>query len=122
LRGRDDAGLDFSSDWGDVGRVGLVAQQVGDAFGRERLPPPLDRGLARAGVTGEFQRAATVRSQQHDLRPPDMLLRAVPIRHDRHKALAVDGRDADGDTSAHPPDSHAQLSSGIPNPCLTPAR
>jgi hypothetical protein len=28
---------------------------------------------------GEFHRAATVRRQQHNLRPPDVLLRAIPI-------------------------------------------
>ena len=110
LRGRDYAGLDFCSERWNARRAGLVAQQAGDAFGQEPLLPPPDRGLARAGAAGEFHRAATVRSQQHDLRPPDMLLRAVPIRHDGHKALAVGVRDVDGDTFAHPPDSHAQVS------------
>jgi hypothetical protein len=108
-------GLDFGSQWRDARRAGLVAQQAGDAFGHEPLLPPPDQGLARAGAAGEFHRAATVRGQQHDLRPPDMLLRAVPVRHDRYKALVVGVRDVDGDTFVHPPDSHAQLSRGIVN-------
>ena len=32
---------------------------------------------------------ATFYRQQDDRRPPDMLLRAIPIRHDRRKALAI---------------------------------
>src|SRR5215213_4337109 len=54
LRGRDDAGLDFSAECWDACRAGLVAHQAGDAFGQEPLLPPPDRGLARAGATGEF--------------------------------------------------------------------
>src|ERR1700712_3052454 len=69
LRGRDNAGLDFSAERWDARRAGLVAQQAGNAFGHEPLLPTPDRGLALAGATDEFHRAAALRGQQHDLRP-----------------------------------------------------
>jgi hypothetical protein len=46
LRGRNDAGLDFSPEWWDARRSSLVAQQAGDAFGQEPLLPPRPRSCS----------------------------------------------------------------------------
>ena len=117
LRRGDHARRDFRRKRRNARPAGLVAQQAGHAPGQEALLPPPDRGLARAGAAGEFHRAAAVGCQQDDLRPPDMLLRAVPVRHDGRQGLAVGVGDVDFDTFAHPPDSHAQVSRGIQIGC-----
>jgi hypothetical protein len=44
-----------------------------------------------------------------------MLLRAVPIRHDRRKLPAIRSRYLDYDTGAHASDSHPKPSTGILN-------
>jgi hypothetical protein len=38
-----------------------------------------------------------------------MLLRGVAVADDRLQAAAIDGAEGDGDTRAHPPDSHAPI-------------
>src|SRR4051812_31751005 len=43
-----------------------------------------------------------VRRAQDDLGPPHVLLRAVPVRHDRLQTGAVGGTHLDADTFAHP--------------------
>jgi hypothetical protein len=44
---------------------------------------------------------------------PNVLLWAVPIRYDRHKALAIIGFQLDSDTRTHVPDSHSPRCRGI---------
>ena len=66
-------------------------------------------GLGLAGPAHDLGGAATVRRQQDDPRPPDVLLRAVPVRHDRLQTGTVGGADFDVDslrmpqTRMHPP-------------------
>ena len=52
--------------------------------------------------------------EQDDLCPPNVLLWAVPIRYDRHKALAIIGFQLDSDTRTHVPDSHSPRRRGNP--------
>src|SRR5208283_2776309 len=89
LRRGHHTGRDLGSERWNARRAGLIAQQTGHALGQETLLPPPDGCLARAGAAGEFHRAAALGGQQYDLRPPDMLLRAVAVHHDGAEGLAV---------------------------------
>ena len=52
--------------------------------------------------------------EQNDLGPPDVLLGGVAVADERLQAAAIGGRDVDGDSGAHAPDSHAIQLAGIP--------
>ena len=73
----------------DARRPRLVAQQAVDAFLGEALLPAPDAGLRLARPAHDLDGAEAVRRQQHDLGPPDMLLRAVAVTDDRLQAAAV---------------------------------
>jgi hypothetical protein len=45
-------------------------------------------------------------AQQHDPRPPNVLLGTVPVRQDRAEPAAIGGAYLYGDTCSHPIDSH----------------
>src|SRR5512132_748421 len=64
------------------------------------LPAP-DARLRLAAAAHDLGRAETVRGRQDDLRPPDVLLRAVPVRDDRFQTGTIGGADFDGDVPAH---------------------
>jgi hypothetical protein len=100
---------------GNALRSGSVVRHPGDPAAQESILPSPYRGLGDVGAAHDFHRAAAIRSEQHDPRPPDLLLRTVVVSHDRRQKLAVDARYLDGDACAHPADSHAQVSSGISN-------
>jgi hypothetical protein len=68
LRGGDRAGLNVGPKRRNTRRLGLFVQQSGDTFGDKTPLPPPDRRLARASTPGEFDRAAAVRCQKHNLR------------------------------------------------------
>jgi hypothetical protein len=75
--------------WRLAGWPGGLAQQAIDAFGHEvRLPAP-DRRLAFAGLPLDRHRADPIGAQQHNPRPPHMLLRAVPRADHRFQPLSV---------------------------------
>jgi hypothetical protein len=95
--------------------VGLVAQQAGNTIGHEAFLPAPHGGFARAGDTHDLGRAATVCRQQHDLRPPDMLLRTVSVRHDGLQIDTICSVCFNFDAGAHPADSHPSASRGILN-------
>ena len=109
-------------------RPRLVAQQAIDAGLHEPLLPAPDHRLALAGLPHDRGRAQPVGGQQHDPRPPDMLLRAVPIGDDRGQSRAILGPNVNDDPLAHPPDSHTREAAGIPkgtqdcHRCLTQLR
>ena len=84
-------------------RPGLVAQQARDPRGHEPLLPAPDRDLARARPPHDLHGAVTIGGQQHDPRPPDMLLRAVAIGHHRLQTSPVGGVNFDDDPFAHAP-------------------
>src|SRR5829696_5636888 len=91
----------------DARGPGLVPQKAVDALLDEALLPAPDAGLRLAGPAHDRDHADTVRRQQHDLGPPDMLLRAVAVARDYRQTAAVGGSDGEGDAGAHAPDSHA---------------
>ena len=113
--GAGSAGLDLGSERWNARRAGLIAEQAGYALGQEALLPPPNGCLARSGAAAEFHRATALAGPQHDLRPPDMLLRAVAIRHDGAEGQTAGFGEIDRGGFAHPPDSHGQVSSGILN-------
>jgi len=92
---------------------GLVAPQAVDTSVHKALLPAPDHRLALAGAPHDLGRTQAVRRQQDDPDTPDMLLRAVPIGHDRRKPQAILAIDVHHDPFAHAPDSHAREPSGI---------
>jgi hypothetical protein len=69
--------------------------------------------LAGVGPAHDLSRPAAVCGEQNELRPPNVLLGAVPIRHNRRKVLAVSGTQFDSNTRAQAPDSHSRASARI---------
>jgi hypothetical protein len=85
-----------------AGRPGRLMQQAVNPFGHEaRLPAP-DRRFAFAGLPLDRHRAHAFGAQQHDPRPPDMFLRAVPRPDDAFQPLAVPRTKLDLDAFSHP--------------------
>lgn len=52
--------------------------------------------------------------QQHDRRPPGVLLRRVAILAQCRQTAPIGGRHGNGDSCTHAPDSHANKPAGIP--------
>ena len=69
--------------------------------------------LYEAGLPFDLIRADGSRCQKDDPCPPNVLLRAVPVRGDRFQTSTIRGTDINGDSSAHSPDSHIGQISGI---------
>src|ERR1017187_9350352 len=59
--------------------------------------------------------ANTVRAQQDDLSPPDILVRGVAIPRECLQTAAISGLESDGNSGSHAPDSHAFKLGGIPS-------
>ncbi len=95
------------------GLAGLVAHQPGHAFAHEPLLPAPDAGLGHLGAAHDLRRAAARRRRQDDPRPPDMLLRAVPIRHDPLQPATVRSAHLDADPFAHAATCHTSHAKGI---------
>jgi hypothetical protein len=62
-----------------------------------------------------YHGAAAIGSQQNDLRPPNVFLRAIAVRHDGDQRPAVGFSEVNFGGFAHPPDSHGQVDDGILN-------
>ena len=92
----------------------LVAQQPIDAFSGEPLLPAPDAGLGLAGLAHDRVRADALGAQQHDLRPPDVLLRRVAVLDQSAEPIKVGRRDGNGNAGSHAADSHAASPPGIP--------
>jgi hypothetical protein len=60
-----------------------------------------------------LDRAVASRRHENDPRTPDVLLRAVPVRHDRFKIGAVPALELDIGSFMHSTDSHRRARSGI---------
>jgi len=58
-------------------------------------------------------RAEALGAEQHDLRPPHVLLRRVAVLDQIAKPIKVGGRDGNRNPGAHATDSHAASLSGI---------
>ena len=95
------------------GLAGLVAQQAGHAFAHEPLLPAPHAGLGHLGPAHGLRRAAALCRRQDDPRPPDVLLRTVPTRHDPLQSVTVRGAHLDADPFAHAAACHASHHKGI---------
>jgi hypothetical protein len=111
----DDTRRNLSLDRRDARRVCLVAQRACDTIGHEAFLPAPDSRLADAGFAHNLRRAAILRRQQYDPRPPDMLLRSVSIRHDRLRLKTIRSTQLNFNASAHPAESHSSEITGIQN-------
>jgi hypothetical protein len=83
------------------GRVGLVAQQTVNALPHEPLLPAPHDGLGAPSAAHNRVRAQTVRRQQDDLCPPDMLLRGCCGWSPPLKKSTIGGGDSDDDALTH---------------------
>ena len=71
-------------------------------FLHEPLLPSPHACLGRARTPHDLAGANPIGAQQHDLRPPDVLLRRVAILGDPFETLSVRGCEVDDYTTAHP--------------------
>src|ERR1700733_13602034 len=92
----------------------IVQEAVVPCLHEAFLPAP-HTGLRLAGPAHDLMGANTVRAQQDDLRPPDMLVRAVAVLRQHLQTAAVGRLKSDGNSGSHAPDSHAFSSRGIPS-------
>src|SRR5215471_11926251 len=89
---------------------GLVSHQAIDALGFETLAPAVDRVPALSALPHDPAGAQTVGRQQHDPRPPYVLLRAVAICHHRLQPAAVAGTQCNPLAHSWPPSyPHARI-------------
>src|SRR3954452_12346701 len=92
-RGRAQGGL-------AAGPGGIPQQAIRARLHKAALPTP-DRRLGFAGAALDLYRADPLGTQQHNARPPDVLLRAVPRCDNSLKPLAIFPGKADLDASSH---------------------
>ena len=85
----------------DARGSGLVAQKSTHAFVHEPLLPAPDAGLALARPPHDLSGAKTIAGQQDDPSPPDVLLRAAPVRNNRLKTSTLGGTNVHMDTVSH---------------------
>ena len=97
-------------------REGLVlsCKSPVHAFGGEPFLPAPDAGLGFAGLAHDRVRADASGAEQHDLRPPNVLLGRVAVLNQSAEPIELGGRDGNGNPSAHAADSHAPSPPGIP--------
>ena len=79
----------------------------------EALLPAPDAGLGLGRLAHDRARAQALDRQEHDLRPPDVLLRRVSVFNESVKPIEIGGRDGKRNAGSHPPDSHAATQPGI---------
>src|SRR5438046_4337486 len=85
---------------------GLVAREPLNPLLHEALLPAPDHGLALANRAHDGTGALAVGGQNHDPRPPHVLLRAVAIPDDRLQTHSIRRRNGDGNSFAHHRQSH----------------
>jgi len=90
----------------DARGPGLVAGEPRDPLPHEALLPAPHHGLALANGTHHCSGALAVASQNHDPRPPYVLLWTIAIPDDRLQAHPIRRRDLDGYSLAHAAQSH----------------
>jgi len=95
-------------------RPRLVAQQAVKTPFHEALLPAPDAGLGLAGLAHDRVGAHAIGRKHDNLGAPNVLLGRVAVRNQDPKTTADCGRDGEGDSIAHAPDSHAPASRGIP--------
>jgi hypothetical protein len=105
---------DPGREFGDARGPRLVTQQPLHALGREAFLPTPDAGFRLAGLAHDSIRADAFGAQQHDLRPPHMFLRCVPVFDDCAQPIKVGLSDRKRNAGSHAQDSHAASLTGIP--------
>jgi hypothetical protein len=105
---RDDLLGDLRAERRNAGRAGLIAQETVHPRVHEAFLSAPDRGLALARPP-----TVPIGGEKHDPRSPDVLLRAVPIRHHRFQTDPVGGHHFDNDPLAHTANSHTHEPEGI---------
>ena len=71
---------------------GELAKKPSTALSQMRLPAP-NTQLGLAGATHDLDRAQLIGRQKHDPRPPDVLLSAVSIGHQRRQPRTIGSRE-----------------------------
>ena len=79
----------------------LVMQEPIDALLAVSLLPAPYRGTAEASLARHFKHRQAFSREQDDLRPLDMLQRAVAVADNGEQSLAIFGRDDDADGLGH---------------------
>ena len=95
-------------------RSRLIAQQPVDPGLHKPLLPAPDRRLRFSGPSHDLDRAQAIRSHQDDRRPPNMFLRAVPVRHDRRQTRTISRTHVDLDPFSHVAKIAQLISKGNP--------
>ena len=114
-RQRDDALGRLGAQRLDARGTRLVAEQpVEPLLDKAFLPAP-NAGLGLAGSPHDLVRADAIGGQQHDLGPPDVLLRRVAVLNQGFEPTNIGGRNGKGFSCAHRADSHAETPAGIPS-------
>jgi len=111
----DDTLGDIRPEWWDARGSRLIAQEAVITSLHEAFLPAPNTGLRLAGPAHDLIGANTVRTQQDDLSPPDMLVRGVAIPRESLQTAAVGRLKSDGNSGSHVPDSHATRALGIPS-------
>ena len=110
-----DAFGDVRSQWPDARGACLIVQEALVTRLHEALLPAPHTGLRFAGPAHDLIGANTVRAQQDDLSPPDMLVWGIAIPREHLQTAAIGGLQSDGNSGSHAPDSHASSPTGIPS-------
>ena len=105
---------DIRSKWRDARGSRLVAQEAVVTSLHEAFLPAPHTGFRLAGLAHDLIGADAIRAQQHDLGPPDVLMRRITIPRERGQAAAISGLESDGNSGSHAPDLHVSSPAGIP--------
>src|ERR1700722_4034808 len=87
----------------------LVAPKPRHAFLAEPFLPAPDHRLGLAGGPHDLGSAMIIRRQKHNLRSPDVLLRAVAVGYHRLKLPAVGGIQPNVGSLVHSLESHTRV-------------
>lgn len=96
-------------------RAGLAAQEPIHALVHEVLLTAPDSRLGDSGLPHDGIGARSCGSEVNDAGPPDLLLRRVAVGDERLEAAALVDGDGQGNTGAHPADTHTAPTTEIPS-------
>ena len=113
-RQRDDALGRLGAQGLDARGTRLVAEQSVESLLDEAFLPAPNTGLGLASSPPNLIRADAIGGQQHDPRPPNVLLRRVAVLNQGFEPTNIGGRNGERFSSAHRSDSHDAPALGIP--------
>jgi hypothetical protein len=91
----------------------VTEQSIEPSIDKALLPTP-NAGLGLPGPSHDLVRADAIGGQQHDLSPPNVLLRRVAVLNQSFEPTNIGGRERERFSSAHRADSHVEPAPGIP--------